>query len=162
MKCKDYFIFKTRCHADKKLLDEWYNGGTQPQQQWDRAQNHVSFWWDFIQEVTGKKMEFWLDKYAIDSKECAMDFIEENFGIIYIIIEGTDRLFIPKSNKILFEWCKDNCKNPWKVLQKTTLGVFNYPRDLQWKRENSEEFTKNNPILKKLRREKKLKKIIDK
>ena len=141
MRCKDYYIFKTRYYADEKLLDKWHNGGTQPQQHWDRAQNHNKFIWDLIKKVSGKDDKYWMMQYMSDSKECALDYIEENFDIKYSDSEGWITIFVPKSNEKIFKWCKINCKNPWKVLKKTRLGAFSYNRNLKWRREMSRDFT---------------------
>ena len=78
MKCKDYYIFKIKYFADKKILDEWHkNNGPTPKQHWQRAQDYNKFIWKFIKKVTGKPDTYWYKTYAFEARECAFEYVEE-------------------------------------------------------------------------------------
>jgi len=69
IKCADFIIFKIKVYADNT------NDITQ---QWERAQTHIDFIWNFIEKLTQKNSKYWHSIYRIDARVCAMEYILEN------------------------------------------------------------------------------------
>lgn len=126
LKCEDYFIIKVRFYASRYYLKKFHND--EPigiKKHWEAAKNHTEFFWNFIEKVTKKSHEDYINEYFFSSKECAIEEIHEVYGIIIVEGEGYYKYFIPRndSNLELVEWIKINCKNSFKILKKTYTFV---------------------------------------
>ena len=141
MKCKDYNIIKIRYYASDYLLKKWHaTDGRMPKQHWDRAEACVALFWNIFEHVTTIKRLDWLDEYRFDARNCAQDELEEKYGIRIHNTEGSYVFFIPKSNPEIFQYIKNNCTLPYKVLTRARLGAFSYIRDLTWRRKEAKKF----------------------
>jgi hypothetical protein len=125
VKCKDYFIIKIQYYADKRLLKKWHEGGVMPIQHWERAKEYVDFVWRFVEMATGEGTEYWHTKYMFDAKECAIEEVEEKYGIFYSGGEGWATFMIPLRHTKMIKWMKSNIQLPNKVVSRTNLvGYF--------------------------------------
>lgn len=120
MKCKDYFILKIRYYADEKLLKKWrVTQGPLPLQHMERAQAYNEFQWKAVEFITGKKNQYFFFHYPLSTKDCALEELEDDFGIHICRNEAHDHWLIPKSRPDILEWCVQNLpNNPFKVLKK--------------------------------------------
>lgn len=141
-RCKDFHILKIRSYADKSMM-KFYHNENHPRyteackQHWERAQSYTKFKWLFINEVTQLKNDrYWYEHYGFFADECALEYIQEKYGVIVERGEGWVTYMIPKKKTELFEWCKENLpNNPYKVMKRTLINYYNYRNeDLTWKR----------------------------
>jgi len=160
MKQSDYNIIKVRYYASDYLLKKWHDGGEQPRQHWDRALHINKLFWDFVKLITGKEHEYFMYKWMLDTKDCVIEYLFENYNIIIDNKEKYYFFFLPKSMEKEFEWIQKNSKAPYKILKRKS--VEHYSRCItNWRREDSEKFTKNSTFYKHYTRQIKLKKLLN-
>jgi len=145
MKSKDYYIIKIRYYANDSVLKRWDHKDVAPKQHIERANMFNDFIWKLAKKVSNKDSMWWHMTYLYDSQACLFEYLEEEFGILKKDCEGDFKLFIPKSNEELFLWCKENIKNPYKILTKSNMNFYRND-DLKFHRNLSLEFTKNKKI----------------
>ena len=138
---KDYFIIRVRYYASEYLMKKQHEQGSHPKQQWERAEQINKLYWDFITFVTKKEHEWWLLEYPHWAKECAIEEMEDNFGIVISDREGNYVFLIPKRHTHIIDWFKTNIdkyKLPNKILTKlqgiSFIGSRHSYMDLKWHR----------------------------
>jgi hypothetical protein len=150
-KCKDYYIIKVRIYASKYLLDKYHSDKNNrnkpyPKQHRDRAVQYTKFFWEFFTHVTGINDKDWYFKYMFNARECALEELQDKYGILTSDAEAERIFLIPKEKEDLFEWFKENVGLPYKVVSvlKYLPLSFRYSDnyDLGNLRQESEEFTK--------------------
>jgi hypothetical protein len=125
LKCEDYFIIKIRYYASKYYLNRFHNNDVIGlKKQYEAAQKHTKFFWDFVEHIAGKQNYY--EKYYYNTKECVLEEIHETHGIIIRQEEVFYKYFIPKNdnNLELISWMEENIKNPYAVLRKTYIGFI--------------------------------------
>ena len=138
IKCKDYFIFKLRYYADKRVLDRF--GPSHPQH-WERAKLSNEFFWDFFEKVSGKNMRDYHREYMLDTVKCAKEELEETHGIYrFQLSDAYYTYLIPKIYPEIFEWVLLNIKSPHKILQRASVGFVN-KQTSNYERTQSKKFT---------------------
>lgn len=120
-KCKDYHIIKIRFYASKYLLDKFHkdkqnHSKPYPRQHRERAQQYNKFFWEFINYVTNTPTRDWYQEYGFMSRECALEELQEKFGILTSDGGGERVFLIPKGREDIFEWIKENVGLPYKVV----------------------------------------------
>lgn len=143
VRCKDYFIIKIRNYADEKLLKKSRKeGGPLPKQHHERSHAFITFKWELIKKITGKGLDQWCKIYMTDAANCAMEYIEEKYGIMLYDGSGWQTFMVPLKHSEIIAWIKENVKLPNKIMQKVSLGHLAYvERDLTWKRNEAKKFT---------------------
>lgn len=137
--CSDYFIFKLRYYADKRILDRF---GPSHTQHYERAKLSHEFLWALVEKVTNKKEEYWHQEYIFNSVECALEEIAETHGIHrWVFRDAYYTYFIPKEHIEIIEWIKLNIKSPYKILKKSSSGYVAEAKDLQYHRNASKIHT---------------------
>ena len=144
----DYFILKIRTYADDRLLNKTKPGEPLPKQHYERAQSFNDFIWSFISYMTKNDKDYWYANYMFDARECALDYIEENFGIMMLRnYESATKWIIPKEMAETIDWIKLNIPDnlPHNVLKRVNLLMYSFQidKDLKWRRAESLERTKN-------------------
>ncbi len=143
-KSSDYNIFKIRYYADginvrKGKFD------CDDKQHRERAQEYNKLFWEMFEKVTGSPANYWRAKYFLSSKECAIEALHEKYDIMIPESEEYQYWFIPKSIPDISEWIKNNCKLPFKIIVRSPYSTTFINRGkTTWRREDAEEFTKNN------------------
>lgn len=141
MKCKDFYIIKIRYYADENLLKKCHSNEPLPTQHMDRAKTFTEFRWQFIEKMTGQNSQYWYTEYPFETIECAFEYIEEKFDIRIHKGEGWETFWIPKTQPEIFEWIKENCKNPYRELQKSNTSFWSFrSEDKTWRRKMSNDF----------------------
>lgn len=120
-KCKDYHIIKVRIYASKYILDKFHKDKNNknkpyPKQHRDRAEQYTKFFWEFFTYVTGITAKEWRSKYFFDSRECALEELQDKHGILTSDASGERIFLIPKGKEEIFEWFKENVKLPYNVV----------------------------------------------
>ncbi len=127
MKCKDYYIVKLRTYADESLLKKCRGDNDPlPAQHHQRAKQYVKFLWEFIEYLTGTPSSDFHLRYFMSSRDCALEQIAEDFGIIFSDGEGWNTIFIPKTNDMAYNYVIDNCGLPYKVVKKTSIDYLKH------------------------------------
>ncbi len=145
LKCKDYFIFKFRFYADKRILDKWHrDGGGVPKQHCDRAVASCNFLLALVKKITGKKQEYWFSEYLFEPYDCMIEEIQETHGIYrFLLSDGYYTFFIPIRHTEIIEWIKPKIKFPHKIIKKTSVGFINHNEDCSFHRSLSAQRTKD-------------------
>lgn len=143
LKCKDYFIFKLRYYADKKILDKWHTTFSHvPKQHMERARLSNDFFWNLIEKITGKNKNEWYSTYMFDTNDCALEAMEETHGIYrWLLTEGYYTYFVPKQHTEIIEWVKLNIKSPYKILKRSSTGYVEFNKNHYQFRHNSKKRT---------------------
>lgn len=141
IKCKDYFIFKLRYCADRRILDRF--GPSHPQH-WERAELSIEFFWNFVERVTGKKQSYWYDEYMTFTQECATEELATDYGIFrFLLSAGCYTYFIPLKYKEIIDWVVPNIRSPYKIIKKASVGFVNTDKNCRWYRDNGKKFTED-------------------
>lgn len=119
IECKDYFIIKVKCYADRRILDQF---GLSHPQHWERAQLSLDFFWALVEKVTGENQNYFFEKYMFNTMDCAKEEIQDTHNILQYDIESHYLYFIPKEHKKIIDWIIENIKSPHKILKKTHTG----------------------------------------
>lgn len=122
IKCKDYYILKIRYYGSDYYMKNYNNGNIKAVKNHHKAiKNHNDFFWEFIEKITNKTQEDWLNQFYYYNRECIVEEIHDTLGIIIVDEEGYYKYFLPKNdnNFDLLIWMKENCKNKNKQLQKS-------------------------------------------
>jgi len=144
----DYNIIYIRYYASKYLLKKWEINSNQPlpNQHHERVRRYIEFFWEFFTHLTGIEGKEWRLKYSFEPKECAVEELQERFGILITHGENENAFLIPKGKEDIFEWIKDNVKLPYRIVTKMKHIPFIFYRDncglSDRKRKDSEEWTK--------------------
>lgn len=137
MKSDDYHIIKIQFYASKYLLNKWHEESetknvASPKQHRDRADGIVKFFWEFFEKVTGISQRDWSHKYFICTKECALEYLQEEHDIyILMFTSGVYTYLIPKKdNDDLYKWCIANITNPFEIGKRSHMPNYgtNYDR----------------------------------
>lgn len=152
LKCKDYFIFKFRYYADKKMLNRWHadRGLQEPvnipilQQHYDRANLSIDFLFNLAEKVTGKNKKEWYSKYMFSTIDCILEEMQETHGIFrWEFSEGYHTYLIPIRHVEIIEWVKPQIKYPHKILKRSSFGYIPTDENTNYHRISSENNTKS-------------------
>jgi len=131
MKSDDYHIIKIQFYASKYLLKKWHKANetenvASPKQHRDYADGIVKFFWEFFEKVTGISQRDWSHKYFICTKECALEYLQEEHGIFILLFSsGVYTYLIPKKdNDDLYDWCIANITNPFKIGKRSFMPNY--------------------------------------
>ena len=124
--------------------------------------------WAFVEEVTGHSHEWWLYKYCFETKECVVDHLYEDHGIVVSHRgEGHYYFWIPKTMQDKFDWILNNTTNPIKILKRKSceyLTDYYFTKSaMKSRRDRSIEFSEGSILRKMLneqRRKEKLENIL--
>jgi len=140
MKCKDYNIIKIRTYCDniKKFHQNDYDT---MQEHRERAYYFNHFLWELAEKLSGKDSDWWHNTYMFSARECFFEYLvyDENISTSYT--DGWYTFYIPKEKDELFQWIKDNLKNPYKVVTKTYLPNIYTTVDKTYFRDEAIKFT---------------------
>jgi len=140
-KSSDYTIFKIRYYADGiDVVKGKFDGDDN--QHWERAQEYNKFFWEMVEKVTGYPHKYWALKYLLSSRECATEELHDKYDIIIPESEEYYYWYIPKSMSSISKWVEENCKLPFKIVIKSPYGSSLNREKTDWRRKESEEFTK--------------------
>ena len=147
-KSSDYNIININYYASKYLMkkhekQDKIKPTPFPKQFDERVKAYIEFKWFFVAKVTDLYYDYWRENYMYESYDCALDFIQETTGImVQRGHEGWVKYYIPKENIELFEWVKEKCELPYKIMKRA--HIYYSMRDdnnLKWRREESVKFT---------------------
>lgn len=141
LKCKDYFIFKFRYYANKRILDRH---GPSHKQHWERAEQSHRFFWIFFEKATKVTEDLFREKFVFGSEECALEELIEKCGIYrFNIGEGFQTYVVPWKHIELINWLKSTLKKPHRIVTRASFGYVNVKAASTYQREKSLEMTKD-------------------
>lgn len=139
LKCKDYFIFKFRYYADKKILDKY---GPSHKQHWERGEQSDIFFWTFFEKATNITEDVFREKFMFRTLECGYEELKETCGIyIFTICEGYYTYAVPWRHTELINWIKLKLTEPHQIVTRAHFGYVNIKATSSYQRNKSSERT---------------------
>lgn len=140
LKCKDFFIFKFRYYADKRILDRH---GPSHEQHWKRARESNIFFWNFFEKATNIKEGSFHENFMFCTRECAYEELIEKCGIyIFAICEGFYTYAVPWKHTELIDWINSKLTKPHQIVTRACFGYVNIKAFSTFQRDKSSERTK--------------------
>jgi hypothetical protein len=143
IKSKDFTIFQIRYYADGINVRKGIFGNDSNRvQHHQRAEDYNKFFWQMVEQVTGRKSKYYSLKYFLSSRECAVEELFDKYDILIPDSEEYYYWFIPIHMPELSEWIQKNCNLPFKVVKRSPYSSCLNNSKTNWRREQAEAFTK--------------------